>query len=826
MENYNAIILTTPTDFVRLQDSYARMVQNLAPRKIVFIGSREVQELIRRSDVRERVGFLEEEELIPFADVHKIMKELLQAEDLPRGVTGWYYQQFLKMQYAFVCKDDYYLIWDGDTVPCRPFSMFREDGVPYLDLKQEYHEEYFHTIGNLFPGMRKSIAKSFISEHMLVRCDIMRQMIQDIMGSPSEDTIKNKGKDIVEDTAEDTAESIENPAREHLRAKTFYEKILRAIRPGQIMNTAFSEFETYGTYVSFRYTDAYCLRNWHSFRLGGEFFHPERMTDEDYAWLGKDFDAISFEKGHVVREDHEEVFTSPRYREKLSARQILELAQQEFQEGYKEVWEDGAGEMEKSPLLSEITGSYADDNMEETCKEEQKDRAIDEIIKEASRCESAGDREGMFLAIQKGLRQEYDNYELYYMLGFYYLPKNIDQAYLCFQNALFYCHNEEDYAAILADMTNLEQTGKVAVKNTAVIIVSYNACYFMQRNIENIRKTLPEGSYRLVVVDNASTDGVAEWLQEQDDIVLLRNKENAGFGPACNQGVEGLQDHDIFLLNNDTRLAPNALFWLRMGLYEDEKIGAAGSCSNYAGNGQQIEVEFTLPDEYLQYGATVNVPLQEPYEERVRLSGFAMLVRENVWKAAGGMDEDFAPGYFEDDDLSMKILKAGYRLLFCRNSFIYHAGSQSFIKNPDVDQIFMDHYQLFINKYGFDIFEYAAADQEMIREIPYQKEDAFNVLQIGSGIGADLKYIRTKYPNANVIGVEPQAALYGISKKTDMVFQNLAELTNIFRQPVFQVLLIAKKRYAGLNREDMETIESVCLPGCVVLPKIKSGVEG
>ncbi|MDE6686782.1 MAG: hypothetical protein K2K17_05660, partial [Lachnospiraceae bacterium] len=465
MENYNAIVLTTPTDFERLQDSYARMVRNLAPRKIVFIGSRKVQELIQQSDVEGQVGFLDEEELIPFVDVHKIMKELLQTEELPRGVTGWYYQQFLKMQYAFVCKEDYYLIWDGDTVPCKPFSMFREDGLPYLDLKQEYHEEYFHTIENLFPGMHKSIAKSFISEHMLIRCDIMKQLIGDIM---------------------------ESPAKDHSQTgDTFYERILYAIRPGQIMNTAFSEFETYGTYVSFRFTDAYCLRNWHSFRLGGEFFHPEYMTDEDYAWLGKDFDAISFEKGHTVREDHEEIFTSPRYREKLSARQILELAQQEFQEGYKEVWD------------------------EDSKKDEE--NTIEAIIMEASRCESTGDREGMFLAIQKGLKQEYDNYELYYMLGFYYLSENIDQAYLCFQNALFYCKNEEDRATILADMENLEQTGRISVRNTAILIVSYNACYFMQRNIENIRKTLPEGSYRIVVVDNASTDGVAEWLQEQDD---------------------------------------------------------------------------------------------------------------------------------------------------------------------------------------------------------------------------------------------------------------------------------------------------------------------
>ena len=45
------------------------------------------------------------------------------------------------------------------------------------------------------------------------------------------------------------------------------------------------------------------------------------------------------------------------------------------------------------------------------------------------------------------------------------------------------------------------------------------------------------------------------------------------------------------------------------------------------------------------------------------------------------MDEDLSPGYFEDDDLSMKILRQGKRLLVCTNSFIYHAGSVGFSKN-------------------------------------------------------------------------------------------------------------------------------------------------
>ena len=310
-KEHNAIILTTPKDFIRLQNNYPRMIQMLAPRKVIFIGSVEVGNLVENSEIREKVGYINEDDVIPFDAVHSVMKNALQVEELGRGVTGWYYQQFLKMQYSFQCKDDYYLVWDGDTVPCKQFSMFKAGtDIPYLDLKHEYHEDYFKTIDKLFPGMHKVIEQSFISEHMLMNCKIMRELIAQIELNDS------------------------------LKGNKFYEKVIYAITPDKLVSNSFSEFETYGTYVAYKHLNTYRLREWHSFRYGGEFFHPERMTDEDYRWLSVDFDAISFEKGHFVREDHENLFSNKEYQEKISAKQMLEIAQETFQDGMIEVWTD------------------------------------------------------------------------------------------------------------------------------------------------------------------------------------------------------------------------------------------------------------------------------------------------------------------------------------------------------------------------------------------------------------------------------------------------------------------------------------------------------
>ncbi|WP_051538016.1 DUF6492 family protein [Butyrivibrio proteoclasticus] len=312
---FKTIIVITKPDCERVLPLYPRLVKNIGYGQLCFVGPAEVGELIAGSEIAGSAEFIDENDVIPFGEVHALvaerMKDILAGRELPRGITGWYYQQFLKMQYAFRCEDEYYLVWDGDTIPCKELVMFQEEsGKPYLDLKHENHPEYFETMGVILPGLHKVIGRSFISEHMLMKTELMKKLVRDI------------------------------EANDALPGTKFWEKIMNAIPPEKIQSSAFSEFETYGTYVALREPDVYKLRDWHSFRLGGEFFKVDTICDRDFEWLAKDFGAISFEKGHFVREDNAGLFDNPYYQEKLTPKQMLQAAQQEFQEGYKEVWAD------------------------------------------------------------------------------------------------------------------------------------------------------------------------------------------------------------------------------------------------------------------------------------------------------------------------------------------------------------------------------------------------------------------------------------------------------------------------------------------------------
>ncbi len=221
-----------------------------------------------------------------------------------------------------------------------------------------------------------------------------------------------------------------------------------------------------------------------------------------------------------------------------------------------------------------------------------------EYILRAGAFEQEGSSVDEYAVLIEGLRAYYDSYELYYMLGLYYRYRNPDQAYLCFENALHYCHEQEDEATIVEAIRGIQDRARV--RNTSIVIVSYNNLELMRECVHAIRRNLREGTFEVIVVDNASTDEeVLGFLRQQaddyDDFILIESEDNGGFSVGCNLGLaEANPENDVFFLNNDAILMPNSLFWLRMGLYSDSRNGAAGAVSNSA-SCQEVSIESIEP---------------------------------------------------------------------------------------------------------------------------------------------------------------------------------------------------------------------------------------
>lgn len=368
-----------------------------------------------------------------------------------------------------------------------------------------------------------------------------------------------------------------------------------------------------------------------------------------------------------------------------------------------------------------------------------------------------GNREKAFEYIRRGLLYNYKNYELYLLLGNYYEEKNVNQAYLCYENAEYFCDNAEDKDIILQYKINVQKNENYNVKNTSVIILTHNVLEYTRQCINSIYANNKSDTFELIVVDNASTDETVEWLQSQKNIKLICNDENKGFPIGCNQGIEIAQsENDIFLLNNDTVLMPNSLFWLRMGLYDEENIGATGSVSNCVTNFQQIEKQFNTAKEYICYDICNNVPEKYPYEKKAWLVGFALLLKREALEAVGYLDERFSPGTMEDVDLCTRLLSAGWKNLLCWNSFIFHYGSGT-AKTTDKWSLVEDiNNHKFIEKWGFNTTYYSYKKAELISYIQEPKDAEISVLEIGCGFGMTLSGIEHEWSKAKVKGIELQ----------------------------------------------------------------------
>ena len=404
-----------------------------------------------------------------------------------------------------------------------------------------------------------------------------------------------------------------------------------------------------------------------------------------------------------------------------------------------------------------------------------------------------GERENEWTAISKGLSYNHANYELYVMLGNYYLEQNLKQAYLCFENALFYCNNENDKSVICSMMEQLSTEYNVSVPKASIVILSYNLLEYTKQCIESIRSNTPKSARDIIVVDNASLDDSVEWLRKQSDIILIQNHKNVGFPAGCNQGIKASSsDTDIFLLNNDTIVTPNSLFWLRMGLYENENVGSTGSVSNYVANGQQIEKDFTSIEEWLSFSDTNNIPMKYPYEEKLCLVGFALLIKRSVLNEIGLLDEIFTPGNCEDVDYGLRMLKAGYHNILCKNSFILHFGSKSFRKDDEkYFDLLENNLQKLNTKWNMDLSNYIRSFNELLDIISCERNNTLNILDINCGCGALMAKLKSQYPNSTIHGIEILPEATSISNAFgEVICGNIEELAFPYPENYFDYCII------------------------------------
>ena len=208
----------------------------------------------------------------------------------------------------------------------------------------------------------------------------------------------------------------------------------------------------------------------------------------------------------------------------------------------------------------------------------------------------------------------------------------------------------------------------------SVIIVNTNERHHLERCLPSIfAQDYPD--FEVCVVDNASTDGSAEYVEQVfPQATVIRNPQNLGYTGANNIGFKHTTGTYIAILNPDTMVDAGWMKKLVEVLECDPEAGIATprilmlrdpKTINTCGN----EMHFTGLT--LCRGLGQHRDAYSVVEEVSAVSGAAFVVRRELFAALGGFDESLFL-YMEDTDLSLRLRLAGYRCLYVPASIVYH----------------------------------------------------------------------------------------------------------------------------------------------------------
>lgn len=241
---------------------------------------------------------------------------------------------------------------------------------------------------------------------------------------------------------------------------------------------------------------------------------------------------------------------------------------------------------------------------------------------------------------------------------------------------------------------------------TDIIIVTHNNLASTAITISSVWEHTPEGSYRLIIVDNGSTDDTKEYLEQlakSHQATVLLCRENMGFAAATNLGLSLTRSQWIVLLNNDVIVTDGWLDRLTSGHNYD----LAGPTTNIGPPHQRIvnvEQIYTMESQMHEFAEMWAETNRGKSQQVQKLSGFCLAVSRPVLDKLGGFDIQFFPGCFEDDDYCVRAAMAGFTCGVIRDCFIHHVGGVTFnsLGEQALNKALLANWQRFKEKWGID----------------------------------------------------------------------------------------------------------------------------
>lgn len=211
----------------------------------------------------------------------------------------------------------------------------------------------------------------------------------------------------------------------------------------------------------------------------------------------------------------------------------------------------------------------------------------------------------------------------------------------------------------------------------SIIIPAFNGAKCLKKNIDSIRALNNLDEIELVIVDNMSTDSTINTVKSYNNdvkIKLIENPKNEGFAGACNSGVINSMGEFVFITNQDVVFPPDFFDKLKQIynnikknheivispalVFETGKIHYFGAKNHFLGFSYTPEVGKELPKNKI-------------IKRTQRFSGGTLFIKKDFFLKMGGFYKKFFM-YYEDTDLSLKLLRNGYEIYTTNDPFLIH----------------------------------------------------------------------------------------------------------------------------------------------------------
>ncbi|TVQ42170.1 MAG: glycosyltransferase, partial [Wenzhouxiangella sp.] len=209
----------------------------------------------------------------------------------------------------------------------------------------------------------------------------------------------------------------------------------------------------------------------------------------------------------------------------------------------------------------------------------------------------------------------------------------------------------------------------------SIVIPVYNKVELTAACLNSIASEAGTVDFEVIVVDDCSSDGTADYLAACSGLTVLRNTENSGFIDTCNRGAAEARGEFVVFLNNDTTVTPGWLEALLAPFATDAEVGIVGARLVYPDGRLQEAGGLIFSDgSGWNYGRgdDPDAPQYNFLSEADYVSGACLAIRRDEFTTLGGFDTRYRPAYYEDTDLCFQVRASGRKVIYQPSAIIVH----------------------------------------------------------------------------------------------------------------------------------------------------------